>query len=455
MVSEADKLFGKIAITNKMISDKDFNKACTVKDKKAPEKPIGLVLVGTKLISKEQYGKIAGKHKEICEKKGIPLNAPGDSGRVSNVQSARVQSLDSAPAGSKVVTQDVSHLAKGALDGYLQYAVDIGASDLHLQAGSPPFVRLNGIITVLKHPVLTAEEATKLVNETVPEENEEEYRQEFDADFCIAREKIGRFRANVFRQRLGPGVSFRIIEPYIRSIEELGLPLDLKKFTVHHQGVVLITGPAGCGKTATMAALIDIINRERKEHVISIEDPIEYEHSSIKCNVTQREVGRDTKSYEISLRAALREDPDIIVVGELRDLETTRMAITAAETGHLVFGTLHTTGATRSVDRVLDIFPPKEQNQIRAMVSESLRGVISQQLVPRADGRGRVPAVELMFSTPAVANLIREFKTFQLPSVMQTGKRLGMRTMEESLQELRENGIITKETEREFIKGVE
>ncbi|TET33589.1 MAG: PilT/PilU family type 4a pilus ATPase [Planctomycetota bacterium] len=376
MASEADRLFGKIAITNKMITEKDFDKACKVKEKKAPEKPIGLVLVGMKLITKEQYGKIAGKHKEICEKKGIPLESPGDSGRVPDVKSKRVKSPASAPAASKEVTQDASHLAGGGLDGYLRYSIDIGANDLHLQAGSPPFVRLNGIITILKHPVLTAEAAAKLVNETVPDSQEDEYKQEFDADFCIAREGIGRFRANVFRQRLGPGVSFRIIEPHIRSIEELGLPEELRKFTVHHQGIVLITGPAGCGKTATLAALVDIINRERKEHIISIEDPIEYEHESDRCNVTQREVGRDTNSYEISLRASLREDPDIIVVGELRDLETTRMAITAAETGHLVFGTLHTTGATRSVDRILDIFPPKEQNQIRAMVSESLRGVI-------------------------------------------------------------------------------
>ncbi|MHC4660459.1 MAG: type IV pilus twitching motility protein PilT [Planctomycetota bacterium] len=466
MASQADQLFGKIAIKNGLITEDDFQRACKVKEQQAPDKPIGLVLIGMKLISKEQYGKIAGKHREICEKRGIPLVEADAASPAPKKKTRKGKSADAAPApkkkarkgkvieatatGKKQLTQDVSNLAGGKLDGYLRYAVEIGASDLHLHAGSIPFVRLNGEITLLNHPVLEAQKTMALVNEALPENQKEEFQKEFDSDFCLAVDGLGRFRTNIFRERLGPALAFRIIEPHIRTLEELGLPRDLSRFCDHHQGIVLITGPAGCGKTATMAALIDIINKDRKEHVISIEDPIEYEHDSLKCNVTQREIGRDTNGYQIALRASLREDPDIIVVGELRDLETTRMAITAAETGHLVFGTLHTTGATRSVDRVLDIFPPKEQNQIRAMVSESLRGVISQQLIPRADGRGRVPAIELMFATPAVANLIREFKTFQLPSVMQTGKRLGMRTMDDSLAELFDNGVISKETAKYY-----
>lgn len=223
------------------------------------------------------------------------------------------------------------------------------------------------------------------------------------------------------------------------------LKQELRRLTEYSHGIVLITGPAGCGKSTTMAALVDIINRERKDHIVMIEEPIEFVHESQGCNVTQREVRMHTESFHVALRASLREDPDVIVVGELRDLETISMAVTSAETGHLVFGTLHTTNATRTVDRILDVFPPREQEQIRSMVSESLRGAISQKLLPRADGQGRVPAVEVMFNTPAVANLIREHKTFQLPSVMQTSRKLGMRLMDDSIQELLTKGLIARE----------
>jgi twitching motility protein PilT len=213
---------------------------------------------------------------------------------------------------------------------------------------------------------------------------------------------------------------------------------------------VLITGPAGCGKSTTLAALVDIINRERKDHIVMIEEPIEFVHQSQNCNVTQREVRKHTESFHVSLRASLREDPDVIVVGELRDLETISMAVTSAETGHLVFGTLHTTNATRTVDRILDVFPPREQEQIRSMVSESLRGAVSQQLLPRAEGGGRVPAIEVLFNTHAVANLIREHKTYQLPSVIQTGRKFNMILMDDSIQDLLDRGLITLDTALHF-----
>ncbi|HZN56433.1 MAG TPA: type IV pilus twitching motility protein PilT, partial [Planctomycetota bacterium] len=237
--------------------------------------------------------------------------------------------------------------------------------------------------------------------------------------------------------------------------EDLHLPPVLRRFTEYRQGIVLITGPAGAGKTATMAALVDIINEKQHDHIVTVEEPIEYIIESKNCNVSQRNVRVHTDTFASALRSAMRADPDYICVGEMRDLETMSMAITAAETGHLVFGTLHTTNAVRSIDRLIDVFPPKEQDQIRAMVSESMRGVISQQLVPRADGLGREPALEIMFATSAVANMIRERKTFQLPSVLQTGTKLGMTTMDDSIGELLKQKIITRETAHYYAESPE
>ena len=248
------------------------------------------------------------------------------------------------------------------------------------------------------------------------------------------------------RQRNGLDAVIRVIPNHIPTIEELHLPPVVKKFTDYRYGIVLLTGPAGCGKTATMAALIEIINQKRYDHIITLEDPIEYIIESKNCNVNQRHVKVHTDNFMTGLRSGMRADPDYICVGEMRDLETVSMAITAAETGHLVLGTLHTQNATRSIDRIIDVFPPKEQEQIRAMVSESMRGVISQQLLPRADGRGREPVTEIMFATSAVRNLIRERKTFQLPSVIQTGTRQGMISMDESIRQLLKKKIITRET---------
>jgi len=247
------------------------------------------------------------------------------------------------------------------------------------------------------------------------------------------------------RQRKGLDAVFRVIPDHIPTLEELHLPDVLKRFTTYRQGIVLVTGPAGSGKSSTMAALIDIINQDQHDHIVTVEDPIEFIFESKNCNVNQRHVKVHTQSFATALRSAMRADPDYICVGEMRDLETVSMAITAAETGHLVFGTLHTTNAIRSVDRIIDVFPPKEQDQIRSMVSESMRGVVSQQLIPRADGTGREPALEIMFATPAVANIIREKKTFQLTSVLQTGAKQGMVIMDDSIATLLRQGLITKE----------
>ena len=266
-----------------------------------------------------------------------------------------------------------------------------------------------------------------------------------DIDFAYSASN-GRYRASVVKQRLGYDMAFRIINDKIKSIEDIGLPLEhILPLTRYQNGLVLVTGSVGSGKSTTLAALVDFINRDREDHILTLEDPIEYVFESKGCHVNQREVHKHTESFARALRGALREDPDVIMVGEMRDLETIQLALTAAETGHLVLGTLHTGNAPRTLDRVLDVFPTDQREQIRIMVSESLRGILSQQLVPRADGNGRVLALELLVNTPAVSNCIREGKTFMLPGVMQTGKNVGMITMDESLRQLYVQGLISKD----------
>ncbi|MDF1660868.1 MAG: PilT/PilU family type 4a pilus ATPase [Planctomycetota bacterium] len=332
----------------------------------------------------------------------------------------------------------------------LKKARDLGASDLHLSCGAKPFMRLHGSIVPFKTmPVLDDKTAQKLLSSSVRDKEWDKFCALNDWDGGVdLGPKLGRFRTNILKQRRGVSGVFRVIKDEVPSLKFLGMPEELEKFTTFHQGMVLVTGATGSGKSSTLAALIDLINANRKDHVITLEDPIEYIYESKSCNITQRQIDLHTKSWGNALRAALREDPDVIMIGEMRDLDTVRLAITAAETGHLVFGTLHTTNATRTIDRVLDVFPPKEQAQIRAMVSESLKGVISQQLCKRADGNGRIVAYELLFTTPAVSHLIRERRTFQLFSVMQTGKKQGMRLMDDTLKDLLSQKIITLEEAR-------
>ena len=265
-----------------------------------------------------------------------------------------------------------------------------------------------------------------------------------DADFAYAN-NFARYRTSVVRQRLGVDLVFRIINTKVRTMDELGLPEHLKLLTRYQNGLILVTGSVGSGKSTTLAALVDQVNIERREHIITLEDPIEYVVEPKGCHITQREVHTHTRSFAAALRGALREDPDVIMVGEMRDLETISLAITASETGHLVLGTLHTSNASRTLDRLLDVFPPDQQEQVRIMVSESLRGVISQQLIPRADGKGRILALEILTNTPAVANVIREAKTFMLPGIIQTGKKQGMQLMDDALVELHTRGQIIAE----------
>jgi twitching motility protein PilT len=318
----------------------------------------------------------------------------------------------------------------------LRTLVSSNASDLHLRAGSPPLLRASGEIAPIPgEPVLSSDDIDVMLNAVMLEQNRTEFKEINDTDFAHEIPGIARFRGNALRERKGTGAVFRAIPAAVVTVEQMGISQEVQRLCHLTKGLVLVTGPTGSGKSTTLCALIDLINRTRSDHVITIEDPIEFVHESKKCLITQRHVGVHTSSFRHALRAALREDPDIVLVGELRDLETVSMAIETAETGHLVFGTVHTSTAVSTVDRVIDQFPPDRQAQVRVMLSESLKGVISQVLC-RKIGGGRVAAREIMLSTPSVSNMIREGKTFQLPSVLQTSRRLGMVTMNDALIDL-------------------
>ncbi len=332
------------------------------------------------------------------------------------------------------------------VDDYLAVGQEAGASDIHLGVNAPPLWRMQGVLQPIWPDAarLTSDETAALADTFLPDIQKEHLRDRGDADFAYANE-FGRFRTSVVRQRLGTDLVFRIINTQVKTMDELGLPEHLKLLTRYHNGLILVTGSVGSGKSTTLAALVEQVNMERREHIITLEDPIEYVFEPKGCHITQREVHTHTVSFGAALRGALREDPDVIMIGEMRDLETISLAITASETGHLVLGTLHTGNASRTLDRLLDVFPVDQQEQIRIMVSESLRGIISQQLIPRVDGTGRALALETLTNTPAVANVIREAKTFMLPGIIQTGRKQGMQLMDDALIDLFNRGIISGE----------
>ncbi|MEM9080034.1 MAG: PilT/PilU family type 4a pilus ATPase [Verrucomicrobiota bacterium] len=339
------------------------------------------------------------------------------------------------------------HEVLAHVDEYLKIGAEYDCSDIHLPTAFPPAWRRFGTLSPIweDHPPLTAEDTERLAMSFLGEKEKARLAERGDVDFAYAND-WGRFRASVVRQRLGLEIVFRIISTDLRSMEECGLPVEnVIPLTRYQNGLILITGSVGSGKSTTMASLIDFINQDREDHILTLEDPIEYVFHSKGCHVNQREVHSHTESFARALRGALREDPDVIMVGEMRDLETISLALTAAETGHLVLATLHTGNAPRTLDRVLDVFPTDQRDQIRIMVSESLRGIISQQLVPKIDGSGRAVALELLVNTPAVAATIRDGKTFMLPGIMQTGKNVGMVTMDESLRNLYAQGIISQD----------
>ncbi|MBV8202797.1 MAG: type IV pilus twitching motility protein PilT [Acidobacteria bacterium] len=324
-------------------------------------------------------------------------------------------------------------------------AVERGASDVHIHSGAPIGVRLVGRLEDLDGQPVAPDAAARMIEEALDDDQRALLARHGQVDFAYTLPGRARFRANAYRQQRGVDAVFRSIPSQPPTLLSLGLPESLARLADHHQGMVLITGPSGCGKSATMAALLNIINQTRADHIVTVEDPIEYIHPSRKGIVNQRQVGPHTASFARALRAALREDPDVVAIGELRDLETISLAVTAAETGHLVLGTLHTNSAIRTINRMLGVFPPNLQSQMRTMISESLRAVVSQRLLARADGRGRVAALEVLILTKAAANLIRENKTFQIRSILQTGAAHGMVQLDASLAELVRSGVVTRD----------
>jgi twitching motility protein PilT len=331
------------------------------------------------------------------------------------------------------------------IDAFFDLMDQLGASDLHLASGSQPILRVRGEMERVKFPPLESDELKGMLYEIAPEFKVKIFEETGDVDFGYEIPGKARYRANFFNQKNGCAAVFRQIPSKILTVEQLGLPPVVKKFASLHKGLVLVTGPTGSGKSTTLAAIVDHANKSRRDHIITVEDPIEFVHESQHCLVNHREVGLHTQSFAAALRGALREDPDIILVGEMRDLETIELALTAASTGHLVFGTLHTPSAAKTIDRVIDVFPAQQQNQIRNTLSESLKGVIAQTLFKRIDIKSRAAALEVLVVTPAIANLIREAKTFQIPGMLQVGKKFGMQTLDDAIMDLLNKKMISPE----------
>jgi len=321
------------------------------------------------------------------------------------------------------------------IDAFFKLMNDQGASDLHLVSGSQPILRVHGDMERVKYKIMENDELKSILYEICPENKIKVFEETGDIDFGYEVPNLARYRCNFFQQKWGIGAVFREIPSEILTAEQLGLPPVLNKLAMMHKGMVLVTGPTGSGKSTTLAAMIDFVNRNKKSHILTVEDPVEFVHKSQTCVVNHREVGMHTQSFKSALRGALREDPDIILVGEMRDLETIELALEAASTGHLVFGTLHTQSAAKTVDRVIDVFPANQQAQIRTTLSESLKGVVAQNLFKRVDKKGRIAVLEILVVTPATSNLIREGKTFQIPSVIQTGKKYGMQSLDDAILE--------------------
>ena len=460
-------LLGRIAIQLKLIDMDQLNQA-TREQGRSPDKRLGEILVEQGLITPEDLKRLAAVQKDLIAKhraqKAAALKSEPASAQPGEPKPASVPDSPTSPASSPAqreegtATGDALDLALApsgdadveSLHRVLAAAKKRGASDIHLHAGGGLRLRIDGALSEPETEGFPPEAVERLVAAALTPAQQAELRREGEIDFCFDLPSVGRFRANAYRQQRGFDVVFRSISARPPTLDELGLPSDLARFTNFHQGMVLITGPAGCGKSTTLAAMVNLINEEREEHILTVEDPIEVIHPSQRCIVNQRHAGKHTESFARALRGALREDPDVIVIGELRDLETISLAMTAAETGHFVLASLHTNNAVRTINRMIGAFPSNEQGQVRTMLSESLRAVISQRLVPRTDGEGRIPALEVLVINKAIGNLIREEKTVQIRSSIQTGKAHGMYLLEQSLNELVAAGKVSREVALEL-----
>ncbi len=440
-------LLGRIALHLKLITMDQLAEATHRQAKDGSGKRLGDILVYDGFISRAQLQQILKAREQLIAKHRAQQALAAADATPETASTAKPATRPQAPpprsqAGVGAAPRD---LDAGPLISLLRQGVERNASDVHIHSGTPLRMRLNGRFEVVGENPIPAEEAEGLIRSALTPEQRALFDENGELDLAYNVLNLGRFRVNVFRQQRGVDGVFRCIPPNPPTLDDLGVPTTLARFTNFHQGLVLVTGPANCGKSSTLAALVNIINEERREHILTIEDPIEYLHPSKRCVVNQRSVGSHTGSFARALRAALREDPDVIVIGELRDLETISLALTAAETGHLVLGTLHTNSTIRTLNRIIGVFPADQQDQIRSMVSDSLRAVISQRLVPTADGSRRVPALEVLVANKATGNLIRENKTFQIHSILQTGASQGMCLLDESLNRLVGEGLVTRE----------
>jgi twitching motility protein PilT len=457
-------LLGRIAVHLKLITDDQLAIATRKQAEGGGEKNLGTLLCELGFLSQAQLSQVLKARDQIVAKQKAmqavssadaqpevaapPRTAtPAAAARApAAAAAARAPEVAAKPApAARSAPRPAPPSSGGSLHDLLRVGVERGASDVHIHAGQPLRLRLHGKFVPVGERAIAAEESERLVLSALTPEQAALFQDRGELDLAYEAPGIGRFRVNLYRQQRGHDGVFRVIPTEVPTLDGLGLPMGLARFTNFHQGLVLVTGPANCGKSSTLAALVNLINEERKEHILTVEDPIEFLHAPKACGVNQRNVGPHTESFARALRAALREDPDVIVIGELRDLETISLALTAAETGHLVLGTLHTNSAIRTINRLVGVFPADQQDQIRNMVSESLRAVISQRLVPTKDGTRRLPALEVLVNNKAVGNLIRENKTFQLFSVMQMGASAGMTLLDDSLNKLLASGSITKE----------
>jgi len=453
-------LLGRLAVHLKMISMEQLAAAMREQGATTSSRRLGEIFVDQGLITQEQLAKLVRTQQEVVAKQRAGVAAPERAAATApepRAATAPVSAPAAAPAiapapASAPATAAAKRAPVGAaatatpeLDRILRDAVAQGASDVHVHSGSAVQYRTAGKLVTTGGAPLDAAGTEGVLLPALTDRERSVFAEHGDLDFCHEVPGAGRFRVNLYRQQRGIDAVLRFISPEPPSLEQLGLPSGLARFITYAQGLVLITGPTGCGKTSTLAALVDLINEERREHILTIEDPVEYLHPSKRCLVNQRSVHRHTASFARALRAALREDPDVIVIGELRDLDTISLALTAAETGHLVLATLHTDNAIRTINRIVGSFSSEQQSQIRSMLSESLRAVVSQRLIPRADGKGRVAAVETLVVTKAVANLIRENKTFQIQSILQTGAAQGMGLLDASIRQHVQSGAIARE----------
>jgi twitching motility protein PilT len=455
-LTQEELLFGRIALHYKLVSQEQLAQASALWSQEGGLRGLGEILVESGTLDARQLEQLRGVQRDYIAKQKAQQQAQPAAPAPAPAAPAVPPPAAPAPAPAAPPPATAAQPAAVAagpgwrqaarrLDALLTEAVRRGASDIHVHSAAPLKMRVHGRLTEIEAEPLPPALGGEIVREILSPDQLHQLEENGQVDFAYTIPGVGRFRSNAYRQQRGVDAVFRAVPPEPPTLEQLGLPASLARLANFHQGMVLITGPAGCGKSSTLAAMVDIINRERQDHIITIEDPIEYIFRSRSCVVNQRQVGPHTGSFARALRAALREDPDVIAIGELRDLETISLALTAAETGHLVLGTLHTNNAIRTINRILGVFPPEQQEQIRTMVSESLRAVISQRLVVKADGTGRVPALEILVCNKAVGNLIRDNKTFQIRSVLQTGSSQGMCLLDGSLAELVKAKVITRE----------